>query len=105
MGPRYEPNWNGSDGEEVFIGRVGPLDVYFEDAAEDHEPWIIVVGPDERRIRPRSASFNFDVYDIIDGNRIVPSLDSPPDIHVELAEMCEIYALAISLGYMETADG
>jgi hypothetical protein len=56
-------------------------------------------------VRPRSAAFNFDVYDIIDGNRIVRNPDSPPDVHIELPEMCEIYALAIKLGYMEAADG
>jgi hypothetical protein len=91
--------------EEVLIGYVGPLDIYFEHNKADDEDWIIVVGPDERLVRPRSAAFNFDVYDIIDGNRIVRNPDSPPDIHIELAEMCEIYALAISLGYMEAADG
>jgi hypothetical protein len=32
-------------------------------------------------------------------------LDENKDIHVELAEMCEIYALAISLGYLEAVDG
>lgn len=104
MKPRYEPKWNGSDGE-VLIGYVGPLDIYFEDVPIDHEQWIIVVGPDERMLRPHSVAFNFDVYDIVEGNRIVPNPNSPPDIHVELAEMCEIYALAVRLGYVETADG
>jgi hypothetical protein len=56
-------------------------------------------------LRPRSAAFNFDVYDIVEGNRIVPNPNSPPDIHVELAEMCEIYALAARLGYIGAADG
>jgi hypothetical protein len=100
MRRRYEPNWNGSDGE-VLIGYVGPLDIYFEHNKADDEYWIIVVGPKERMMRPLSAAFNFDVYDIVEGGRIVPNPNSPPDIHVELAEMCEIYALAISLGYME----
>jgi hypothetical protein len=36
---------------------------------------------------------------------IVRNPDSPPDIHIELPEMCEIYALAISLGYLEVSDG
>lgn len=100
MKPRYVPNWSGSEGE-VFIGHVGLLDIYFEHNEADDEDWIIVVGPDERQVRPRSEAYNFDVYDIIDGNRIVPNPNSPPDIHIELAEMCEIYALAISLGYLE----
>jgi hypothetical protein len=56
-------------------------------------------------IRPRSAAFNFDVYDIVEGGRIVRNPDSPPDIHIELPEMCDIYALAISLGYLEVSDG
>jgi hypothetical protein len=98
--PRYKPNWNGSEGE-VLLGYVGPLDIYFEHNEADDEDWIIVVGPDERQMRPRSEAYNFDVYDIVEGGRIVPNPNSPPDIHVELAEMCEIYALAISLGYME----
>ena len=100
MKPRYAPNWNGSDGE-VLIGYVGPLDVYFEHNEVDDEDWIIVVGPKERMERPLSAGFNFDVYDIVEGNMIVRNPNSPPDIHIELAEMCEIYALAISLGYLE----
>jgi len=89
----------------VLIGYVGPLDIYFEDVPIDHEQWIIVVGPDERMLRPHSVAFNFDVYDIVEGNRIVPNPNSLPDVHVELAEMCEIYALAVRLGYVETADG
>ena len=105
MKPRYEPNWkDGSDGE-VLIGHVGPLDIYFEHSEADDEDWIIVVGPEERQVRPRSKAYNFDVYDIVEGGRIVPNPNSPPDIHIELAEMCEIYALAIKLGYMEVSDG
>jgi hypothetical protein len=108
--PRYEPQWVGrvphDSGEEVFLGHVGPLDVYYEDHDEDHdEDWIIVVGPEERMIRPRSAGFNFDIYFVEDRSRLVPSPNSPPDIHVELAEMCEIYALAARLGYIGAADG
>ena len=100
MKPRYQPMWH-DEGEEVLIGHVGPLDIYFEDVSQDHEQWIIVVGPDERMMKPRAAAYNFDVYDIVEGKSIVANPDSPPDIHIELAEMCEIYALASSLGYIE----
>ena len=101
MKPRYEPNWkDGSDGE-ALIGHVGPLDIYFEHSEAHDADWLLVVGPEERRVRSRSVGVNYDVFDIKDRRRLELHLEEKHDIHIELAEMCEIYALAISLGYME----
>lgn len=100
MKPRYKPTWlTDTAGDEVFIGHVGPLDIYYEHNKGAGEHWIIVVGPEERK-RNDNRVHNFDVYDIEKGN-IGPHRTDEVDVHIELIEMCEIYALAISLGYME----
>jgi len=102
--PRHEPSWKEPEvvGNEILIGHVGPLDVYYEDNYHNNEEeWILVVGPRERKLRePYVSTTNFDIYVITDGHRLMPTA-LKPDIHIELAEMCEIYALAISLGYLE----
>jgi hypothetical protein len=111
MEPRYKPTWldtNVNDKptwldtnvNEVLIGQAGALDIYYEHNEDHDEDWLIVVGPEERKVADK-RHHNFDVYEIRDGNRLVPNADEKQDIHVELAEMCEIYALAIKLGYME----
>jgi hypothetical protein len=98
--PRYKPTWITDEANsEVFIGHVGPLDIYYEHNKTEKEHWIIVVGPDERK-RNGNGAHNFDVYDIEKG-KMVPHMAGAVDIHIELIEMCEIYALAIKLGYME----
>jgi hypothetical protein len=106
--PRHEPSWKEPEvvGNEILIGHVGPLDVYYEDNYyNNEEKWILVVGPRERKLRePYVSTTNFDIYVITDGSRLTPTA-LKPDIHIELPEMCEIYALAIRLGYMEAVDG
>jgi hypothetical protein len=98
---RWTPRWNG-DGGERFLGHAGELDVYYEFHAseEPEDAWIqvYVVAPDSRMKSTRG--YNFDAYDVIDGTTIVPS-DSAIDVHVELAEMCEIYRLAAEVGAIE----
>lgn len=101
MTPRYHPTWN-DQGEEVFIGHAGEIDLYVEDSPEDDMDWmVLVVGPGHRKrpIRGEYRSYNFDCYDLKDGC-ITPQMNEHVDIHVELAEMCEIYALLQAGGYM-----
>jgi hypothetical protein len=100
--PRYKPTWTWSheNNDEVLIGQAGALDIYYEHNEDYDEAWIIAVGPDKRKVYD-DRQHNFDVYEVRDGNRLVLQTDERHDIHIELAEMCEIYALAISLGYLE----
>ena len=104
MKPRYKPTWLDTSTDEVLIGDVGPLDIYFEHNEDNEEDWLLVVGPEERMVNGVNAH-NFDVYVIKDRSRLESQSDENKDIHIELAEMCEIYALAIRLGYMEAVDG
>ena len=104
MKPRYKPTWLDTSTDEVLIGDVGPLDIYFEHNEAEDADWLLVVGPEERMVNGVNAH-NFDVYVIKDRSRLKSHLEENKDIHVELAEMCEIYALAISLGYLEVSDG
>jgi hypothetical protein len=102
--PRYKPTWLDTSTDEALIGYVGPLDIYFEHNEAEDADWLLVVGPEERKVNGVNAH-NFDVYTIKDGSRLESQLDENKDIHVELAEMCEIYALAVRLGYLEAVDG
>ena len=97
---RYKPTWLDTSINEALIGNVGPLDIYYEYSDDNEEDWIIVVGPEERKLNGVNAH-NFDVYVVKDRSRLESHADENRDIHVELAEMCEIYALAVRLGYME----
>ena len=102
MEPRYEPTYN-HNGAEVFLGHAGDIDVWTELADKDAgERWIIVVGPKNRKLRP-NIIHNFDVYPA--ENNVLSSrlleLDGK-DIHVELSEMCQVYALCVEHGYITT---
>jgi hypothetical protein len=109
MKPRYEPTYS-LNGAEEFLACVGELDVWTElnqDNTQD-ERWIILVGPDERKLRARTGH-NFDVYPVENNmlsHRQVAGDDQ--DIHVELHEMCQVYELCVKHGYitvLEKVDG
>jgi hypothetical protein len=102
--PRYKPTWLDTSTDEELIGYVGPLDIYYEHSEDNEEDWLLVVGPEERMVNGANTH-NFDVYVIKDRSRLEPHFEEKTDIHIELAEMCEIYALAIRLGYLEAVDG
>jgi hypothetical protein len=96
--PRCVPSW-ADDGDERLIAHIGPLDVYYEyNYNGNGREWLIVVGPPERRL-DESTDHNFDIYDM-QGNNIEP-YGSKHDVHIELHEMCEIYALAVARGYIK----
>lgn len=102
--PRYEPTWNPEDDNSKLIAHVGPLDVYYEyDYEGNDEHWILVVGPGKRCRYPENRSDNFDVYKV-EGNNLLlldSGFGSVQDVHIELFEMCEIYALCVARGLIE----
>ncbi len=95
MRPRHEPSF-ARGGNRIFIGYVGPFDVYHEDVEELSAPLAFVVGPRERELildRPH----NYDVFDILGG---ALSQREPRDLHIELHEMCAIMELLVEKGYL-----
>jgi hypothetical protein len=105
--PRWVTGWStwGEDGE-IFIGQAGEIDVYYQDHSDEHssgpERYIYVVGPQERMLENDEIAHNFDGYQIVDGNLVLGG--GVQDIHIELAEMCEIYRLCVERGYIEGAN-
>lgn len=97
MEPRYDPVWV-TTGNEEFLGHAGEIDVWYE--LLDSDPHVLVVGPTHRK--RKKNDYNYDVYDVGAGHltpgSLVPDSD---DIHVELHEMCEIYALCAAHGIFE----
>ena len=109
LGPRYTPSWvpadNGSG--EAFLGRVGALDIYYQDHRSEnvggHEV-AYIVGPSSRMIK-RGSPHNFDPYKIEDGAiELHDDLDSQ-DVHIELDEMCLIYQLLEARGLLNKEEG
>lgn len=104
MQPRYEPTYN-LNHKERFLGRAGELDVWTElnsDYGDKEERWIILVGPEERKLRA-DTDHNFDVYPV--ENNVLSHRDvaeDGKDIHVELPEMCQVYQLCAKHGYITT---
>lgn len=104
MEPRYEPTYD-NNGAEVFLGHAGDIDVWTEwngDYGDKEERWIIVIGPTDRKLC--DSTHNFDIYPV-EGNKLssrLLELDGK-DIHVELSEMCQVYALCVEHGYITTA--
>ena len=96
--PRHKPSWKTWDTsqDEVFIGYVNDLDIYYEDQKLDEgNEYIFVVGPDDRKLH--ASQYNFDSY-VIEGNGLVGDDQTNIDIHVGLDEMCLIYQLAVERG-------
>lgn len=85
--PRWEPTNNLRHGDAVkFLGYANDLDVWWLTTIDR----IVVVGPDEKRTAP-SSEFNYDAFNIEDGNLVL--LDDPIDLHIDVLDMCQIYAL------------
>jgi len=102
--PRHRPSWKTwtVPHNEVFIGYVNDLDIYYEDQTEDEgSEYIFVVGPKDRKLH--GTLYNFDAYVIKDG-RIVMDGETDHDIHVDLHEMCLIYQLAVEHGHIKTEE-
>ena len=102
--PRYKPTYNNNN-NEVFLGYAGDIDVWTEwndDYGDKEERWVIVIGPEDRKLRLETGH-NFDIYPV--ENNVLSSRfleQDGKDVHVELAEMCQVYALCVEHGYITT---
>ena len=101
--PRHKPTY-ANNIAQVFLGYAGDIHVWTELAdAYAGERWIIVIGPQERWIEGDKNIHNFDIYPV--ENNVLSSRcleQDGKDIHVELAEMCQVYALCVEHGYITT---
>lgn len=91
-----EPRWGirdatYEDNELKFLGYANDLDVWL--ILPRHI--LLVVGPEEKRKEP-SSDFNFDSFDIGDGVLVIRG--EYIDLHIDLHDMCLIYALCTEHG-------
>jgi hypothetical protein len=101
MQPRYEPTYNPT-GNEEFLGYAGELDVWAE-KSDRGERWIVLIGPEDRRIEGVESVHNFDVYVVEEGMLSSKFIEQDgKDVHVELPEMCQVYQLCVERGYITT---
>jgi len=90
-GPRYEPSYGDTLNDE-FVGYAGELDLWYDSFATN----VSVVGPEHRKARPDSMH-NFDVYNISGDNLTFYEGDTK-DLHIDVHDMCLIYALCVEHG-------
>jgi len=81
--------------DNTFLGYADDFDVW---VAGEPNTIITVVGPDHRKY-PLSV-YNFDGFKIIEGNLKMFN-DQPKDLHIDLHDMCLIYALCAEHGLLE----
>ena len=97
MQPRWTPTYAEGVGEALddkFLGYANDLDVWFDDFREV----VIAVGPKQRLIH-EDRDINFDAFDILDGTLKIQ--DSPKDLHIDVHDMCLIYALCVEKGVLD----
>ena len=105
--PRYQPVW-AFNGAEKFLGHAGELDVWTERSWDGSQRHVYLVGPKHRHLPDpeEPIDHNYDSYLAEDGALV---MDHPyQEVHVELAEMCEVYALCAAHNVFEgkgTGDG
>lgn len=102
--PRHKPSWATWQGSrnEVLVGYVNDLDIYYEDQTEDGGfEYIFIVGPKDRKLQ--ATQYNFDSF-VIEGNALSGESQYRQDIHVDLHEMCLIYQLAVERGCIKTEE-
>ena len=90
--PRYQPIW-AFNGAEKFLGYAGDLDVWSEQNWDRSRRYVYLVGPEHRCLPdPEDMhAHNYDSYLVMDGTLVMDH--EHQEVHVELAEMCEVYAL------------
>ena len=86
---RWEPLCD-SDGMR-FLGYANDLDVWLL----EYKNRLFIVGPEEKCITP-SSEFNYDAFDIKDG--ALDMLEERVDLHIDVHDMCLIYALCVEHG-------
>lgn len=95
MGPRWKPSNTDRDGkieyEDIFLGYANDLDVWWDDDRE----LVVVSGPDEKKINAEGG-INFDTFYSADGVLVIR--DYPVDLHIDVHDMCLIYALCVKNG-------
>ena len=96
MKPRWKPSYTDPDGEivdyeDTFWGYANDLDVWWDDGRKI----VIVSGSNEKKIR-EDGDINFDAFDIVDGT--LKRQDGPVDLHINVHDMCLIYALCVEHG-------
>lgn len=94
MKKRWTPDYR-KDPNDVFLGYANDLDVWL-----DSEGLVVVVGPKERKLN--AGDMNYDAFDIV-GNRLMiqeeyTHPDLGVDLHIDLHDMCLIYALCTEHG-------
>ena len=87
--PRWKPYYHSAGMK--FLSYANDLDVWLL----EHKNRLFVVGPEEKRITP-SSEFNYDAFDIKDGALV--NLEDPIDLHIDVHDMCSIYALCVEHG-------
>jgi len=94
MEPRWKPSYAESGvgalefKDDTFLGCANDLDVWWDDGRKI----LVVVGPAEKQINTEGG-INFDAFDTIDGALKIQ--DSPIDLHIDVHDMCLIYALCV----------
>ena len=92
-----KPRWKAASGitadsGTIFLGYANDLDVWFREEKDR----IIIVGPEEKRIYPDYENFNYDAFNVVDGNLVM--LEERVDLHIDVHDMCSIYALCVEHG-------
>lgn len=90
-GPRYEPSYGDTLNDE-FVGYAGELDLWYDSFATN----VSVVGPEHRKAHPDSMH-NFDMYNI-SGDNLTFHEGATKDLHIDVHDMCLIYALCVEHG-------
>ena len=92
--PRYVPSYGRME-DDTFLGYADELDVW---VGVGPNTIITAVGPEHRQL-PLSVH-NFDGFDIIEGNLKMYD-NQRKDLHIDLHDMCLIYALCAEHGLFE----
>lgn len=96
-GARYAPTYEyAEESNDVFLGYANDLDVWYD----PDEPCVCVVGPDHRRLNPDPSGHNFDAFSIKDGLLEIFEVQKQ-DLHIDVHDMCLIYALCVEHGLCE----
>jgi hypothetical protein len=99
MEPRWKPSYTDGTGDaldydDAFWGYANDLDVWWDDGRQ----LVIVTGPDEKKVR-NDGHINFDAFEIVDGTLKIQ--DGPKDLHIDVHDMCLIYALCVEKGALD----
>ena len=99
MQPRWKPSYTDGTGDaldydDTFWGHANDLDIWWDNGREI----VVAVGPKEKQI-DEDGDINFDTFDIIDGTLKIQ--DGPKDLHIDVHDMCLIYALCVEKGALD----